>query len=97
VTVNTFDISTWSISQDEINKALANSSIVLADEVIEQGYQDLYSMTSNCVPKKGVKCLYLYLYLLQNYKQNSLSLISEDVMMRVLTNIEQISKSCCNV
>lgn len=94
--VNTFDILNWSVTQDEITKALSGSSLVLAETAIESGYQALYNITPNCNVPKGVKCLYLYSYLLQNYKVGTLSLIPEDTMMTVLTNIEQISKSCCN-
>ena len=95
--VNTQDTTLWSITVAEIQKAVNNSSLVLAEQVIERGYQKIYNITSNCADQsENLKCLYLYLFLLQNYQQNNLSIITEEVMISLLTNIEQISKSCCN-
>jgi len=97
VAVNTFDISEWSVTQTEIANAFKNSSVVLADYALEKGYQDLYNVTSNCKDDpKGIKCLYLQLYMLQNYKSGTTSIISEETMINVLSSIEQLSKSCCN-
>jgi hypothetical protein len=92
-----YDMTGWSISEVEINQALANGSLVLADAVLDEGYQRVYNITSNCNEYKGLKCLYAYLYLLQNYKESStISTLPEGTIMAVLTHIEQISKSCCN-
>lgn len=90
------DISSWSVSQNEITSALANASILFADTIIEEAFQDVYSIKSNCKETKSLKCLYLYLFLLNNYKSGTTSLIDEDTMIAVLTNVEQISKTCCN-
>lgn len=69
---NTSLISSFSgtITDNEICKAMSGGNAVLADTALDLAYKKLYSMTKvNCGNNSStaMKCLYLYLYALDNY------------------------------
>ena len=86
------------VSEDEVCKALSGGKAGLTDGVLNMMYNNLYQLNKNlCNPSNaaGVYCLYLYLYALDSFDFEGENFINEDQLMALLTNVEQISKSCC--
>lgn len=86
------------VSEDEVCKALSGGKAGLADGALNMMYNQLYQIrNNNCHPsnQKGLYCLYLYLYALDSFDFADDNFINEEQLMAILTNVEQISKSCC--
>jgi hypothetical protein len=100
---NLYKISEFSgfITNEEICKALSGAQANMANASLNMSYNELYQLTTNkCSPsdKKGVYCLFLYVYALSSFPTNGeseYSFLTEDQLAGLLTNVEQISKSCC--
>ena len=73
----------------------------MASAALNKAYNNLYKLTHNkCSPSDQLKvyCLFLYVYALSSFPTNGeseYSFLTEDQLAALLTNVEQISKSCC--
>lgn len=90
---------TGSILTPEICKAITGAKSLLVDLVLDDALKDLYALrNSTCAKQSSTKleCLYMYLYALDSWDNEGTNYLTEKQLISLLSNVEQISKSCCN-
>jgi len=90
---------TGSILTPEICKAITGAKALLVDLVLNDALKELYALENSTCDKQSstkLKCLYMYLYALDSWENEGTNYLTEKQLMSLLSNVEQISKSCCN-
>lgn len=98
--VNLYDITSLSpsITSDEVCKTISGIKAGIVDGTLNMAYNELYKTIPNpCLPSsaKGVHCLLLYWYALENFSFTENNFITETQLNAILIVSEQISKKCC--
>jgi hypothetical protein len=84
---------------EEVCKCLTGNKAGLVDAVLNEATIAYYKLEKSlCNPSSmhNLKRLYLALYALESWTDTESNWLTEQQLIAILTNIEQISKSCCN-
>lgn len=90
---------TGSILTPEICKAITGAKSLLVDLVLDDALKELYALRNSTCSKQSstkLECLYMYLYALDSWENEGTNYLTEKQLISLLSNVEQISKSCCN-
>jgi hypothetical protein len=88
-----------SILTPEICKAVTGAKSVLTDLVLDDALKELYALQNSTCSKQSptkLHCLYMYLYAIDSWENEGTNYLNEKQLISLLSNVEQISKSCCN-
>lgn len=90
---------TGTILTPEICKAVTGAKSLLTDLVLDNALKELYALRNSTCSKQSstkLRCLYMYVYALDSWENEGTNYLTEKQLTSLLSNVEQISKSCCN-
>lgn len=97
--LTSYSDTSQSISMTEVCKCLTGNKAAFVDAVMNEAsieYYKLHKSLCNASDINNLKRLYLAIYALESWSETEKNWLSEEQLMAILSNIEQISKSCCN-